>query len=221
MLTSMEANIKKLNGRIARVVARRYWDDDVQINNSLGEGAWETKTAGHGGLIAQIPDEMPQEMLDALTSVHETILRIKEHGTQCTYIKSEYDTASWMRVESALAHIAETDAATPGSFERYRILVGEEDVDWALVVLALQAVGVRPDWDKGRTKPLGQMKHMALAIECAQRWNEQALTQIIEHATDADWKRTATAYLNELNKPSLGQDLAPAHTAADTNGITR
>lgn len=156
---------------IARTLAAQTWPD-VQSQTKLGPGVFEFSCAGHGGIIAVLPAaSFPEDAVSIARAHGRTELVV--HGFR-RYMTSERYT------RESLAEYAERHG-----FPSWECWVGEEDCDWALLVVAKPELADAMAARKGYVTPKTGAEILQYARENAERWNADILAELDEIASVA------------------------------------
>jgi hypothetical protein len=145
--------------QIARSVAASLWPD-VQRQTKVASGTFGFSCSGHGGIVGVI-DSLPTDVSEADiqaardAGLIETVLVC--HGRR----KRIYSTATGLSREGLLQN-----ADNPWA-EIREVWVGEEDCDWATLVLASDTIstGAAGKYLSGTSETV-----QAVAAETAERW---------------------------------------------------
>lgn len=146
--------------RVARAMAAATWPD-VQHQTKLGPGVFDFSCAGHGGIVA---------VLNAANFPPEVVEVAREHGKTelIVYGFGGFSTTERYTRES-LAEWADAHG-----FPQWEVWIGEEDCDWALLVVADPTLA--GPMARGWRKTPAEVAQYAR--ENAERWNPDVLAAL-------------------------------------------
>lgn len=147
--------------RIARTVAGRVWPD-VQVQHKLAKGVFAFSCAGHGGVVAVIGEaDLPDFAVQAAreAGLVETVVfqpvgrKTKIHGPSTHY----RDLVYWGQANN---------------FDSCEVWIGEEDCDWATVLLHCPAAR---EVTQGSRHWLAETIPASDCLGVCERWNADFL----------------------------------------------
>jgi hypothetical protein len=154
------SNLDPAPSAVARAIAGKIWPD-VQASYTLGRGVYGFTCAGHGGIVAVLGvADLPEDAVNAARKCGKTELVLKVPGR---YMTSEEYTRDSLE-EYAASH----------RWPIWEVWVGEEDCDWALIVLAndkLRLGGIASGY-------FSESATAQYARENAERWNPEYLAEL-------------------------------------------
>lgn len=125
-INTQEARVKKFApSRIARTMAGALWPD-VQHQQQIAKGVYGFSCAGHGGIIAVI----------GVADLDESAVEIARREGKTEFVGNY---AGRLITSERYTKGTFLDMQTMGDrYQVWEVLVGEEDCDWAVVLLSLR-----------------------------------------------------------------------------------
>jgi hypothetical protein len=145
--------------QLARSVASQQWPD-VQSQKKVASGTFGFSCAGHGGLVGVV-DSLPADVSEA------DIQAARDAGLIATVLivhnrrKRIYSSAAGYSAGALAAYKGQE------GYEVREVWIGEEDCDWATLVLASDTIasGAAGKYLSGTSETV-----QAVAAETAERW---------------------------------------------------